>query len=442
MSVPRVNGDALRRTARAQTQWASSDVDERRQVLDAWANRVDVLGDELAAQIVADVRKPITMARDEVRRTSAHIRSTAGLASDVVTGNSAIGDSISVRRVPLGTVGIITPWNNPAALPAAKVAAALMCGNAVVLKPAPEGDAVARALVTLLRDSGCPAELVTVVSGGSEAGASVASSPFVSGIAVTGSIGTGRSLAEVCTRRGTPLQAELGGNNAAVVVGPVDIDRVVEDLLMNAFAFAGQRCTALRRFVVAEDLLGEFVAAVAKSVSNLTVGAPEAETTLLGPVISDEAGRRIREAVDDALLTGCEFIGRGQLAEDITDDSGSILAPVVLLSRDASHSIVQTETFGPVAVIQPARDLDHVLELANGVEQGLLMAVCTSDDVVFDEVSRRAHVGIIQHGGRPVSVHPEAPFGGWKSSGIGTPEHGEWDVQFFTRPQAVYGSSD
>jgi acyl-CoA reductase-like NAD-dependent aldehyde dehydrogenase len=235
---------------------------------------------------------------------------------------------------------------------------------------------------------------------------------------------------------GKPIQAELGGNNAAIVLDDVDVATVAAALVRNAFAYAGQRCTALRRFVVLESIAEKFTRCAIQEVALIRVGTPDDSDTFVGPVISQAAANRIVAAVDEARAAGSHVLAGGNGFESA---GLSFVNPTLIRTDDERAQIVQHETFGPVAVIQVARDIDHAIELANGVEQGLIMSVCTSEKHAVEYIVDRADVGVVSEGARPVPVHPDAPFGGWKASGIGTPEHGIWDVNFFTRPQARYG---
>lgn len=408
-------------------------LEDRRARLMAWAEDVERRRHVFVTRIVEDVFKPVTMAHDEVSRAVAHIHSAAMLDERLITRQSEISAGVTVERRPLGRVAAIMPWNNPLALPASKIAPALVTGNSVVLKPAPSGSGVADLLMESLRSVGIGPELASVVHGDAEAGAQLAASPDIDGVTLTGSIVTGRHVAAACTRYGKPLQAELGGNNAAIIFGAVNLDEVVPQLVHNAYAFAGQRCTAIRRFIVERRILEEFVARAQGAISDVVVGNPNDPATVVGPVISAAAAHRIVDVIEQATRSGAQLI-----LGDGGAPNSTLLSPTLLLSDDPAHAVVQEETFGPVAVIQPADDLDHALALANGVEQGLLMAVCSEDDSVIASVQDRARVGIVQIGARTVPVHPEAPFGGWKASGIGSPEHGVWDAQFYLRDRAVY----
>ncbi|MBI1350214.1 MAG: aldehyde dehydrogenase family protein [Actinomycetales bacterium] len=428
---------AITRVAAAQPDWATADPSMRADVL---ARCADVLerSPDVVRTIVAEVGKPVAAAREEVSRAVGHLRTSARLAREEGR-DTVIADGVEVRRVPLGVVAAIMPWNNPIALPCGKIGPALALGNGVVLKPAPEAQGCAELLLTILRSAGLPEGLVEVVPGGATVGAAVAAHPGIDAVTLTGSIAAGRAVADICGRRAVPLQAELGGNNAAVVLADADLTRDVPDLLRNAFAFAGQRCTAVRRFVVLEEGLREFEDAVIRLLDGVRVGDPADEGVLAGPMITPEARTRVEDAVAEAVAAGAQVVARAAIGPD---HDPRYLAPVVLRTEDPSSAIVQQETFGPVAVIQPARDVDEAIALANGVEQGLVQFVCTRDPQLAQAVMHRAEAGIVQWGGGSVPVHAEAPFGGWKASGFGPPEHGRWDAEFYTRPQAVYAPSD
>ena len=416
-----------------QRRWAATSPEQRAAAVARWAEVVSDHAEELAARIVGDVHKPLTQARDEVRRTVSHLQAAARLAT--VDDDISVGAGVRVRRRPVGVVGLIMPWNNPLALPAGKAAAALAVGNAVVLKPSPEAPSVTDAIVTSAVDAGIPAELIQVVEGGATAAMAVVCAPGVDAVAVTGSIATGRRIAAQCTRLARPLQAELGGNNAVVVLADTDLELEVPRVVGNAFAFAGQRCTALRRAIVVRPVLDSFLSAATAAMDALVVGDPTDPQTHVGPLISAASARRVAAAVDAAVADGARLIHRVTLSDH---DGRGWSAPTLLVAGDPDLRIVQDETFGPVLVVQPAHDEDHAIRLANGVEQGLLGAVCTEDPVARRRVADALAVGIVQIGGAPPPIDADAPFGGWGASGIGPPEHGRWDLDLMTRVQAVY----
>jgi len=441
--VPIGNPDDVRAAVEAVTavlpEWQARSTNARAAALDRWADRLGAAADALRDVIVEEVAKPRAAAEDEVRRAIAHVRAAAALSRDVDRGPRALAHGVAVRSRPVGVVGILMPWNNPFALPVGKIAPALAFGNGVVFKPAPEGSATARAFLEEFAAAGLPPELVDLVTGDASTGAAIADAPGIDALAITGSIAAGRAVAARCAATGKALQAELGGNNAAIVWDD-DLAAHIPALVRAAYSYSGQRCTAIRRFVVHDARLDELVALVADEIDALVVGEPADPTTDLGPLISTAARDRVAAVVARARDAGAELVCGGSVPPSL--GHGSWYQPTLLVTRDRDTEIVQEETFGPVVVVQPASDLDDAIAAANGVAQGLVMAVCSSDPGVRGRVRDAAEVGIVQLGAGPVPVHPDAPFGGWKASGFGPPEHGEWDAWFATRLQAVYGDAE
>jgi acyl-CoA reductase-like NAD-dependent aldehyde dehydrogenase len=346
---------------------------------------------------------------------------------------------VTVRQVPVGVVGVLMPWNNPVALPCGAISSALAFGNGVVFKPAPEGSATALGLMDSLVAAGIPSGLVGLVMGDGDTGTAMADEPLVDALAVTGSIATGRALAARCGASAKPLRAELGGNNAAVVLADADLDEVVGPLVRAAYSYSGQRCTGIRRFVVEAPVFDEFLERAAEVVDSLTLGDPADPSVDLGPLISVRHRDRARGVVASAVAAGATLVRGGNVPDGLAH--GAWFAPTLLVVDDPRADVVLEETFGPVVVVQPAKDIDDAIALANGVAQGLVMTVCTRDPDARRRIEAAADVGIVQLGAGAVPIHADAPFGGRKASGIGPPEHGEWDAQFFSVPQVVYADA-
>ena len=439
--VPLARAGEVRRAAEVaateRVAWATRPAEERAGALDVWADVLEDRGDALVECIVQEVGKPVAGAADEVRRAVGHVRTAAQLLRSALVDDRRVADGVMVRHRPVGVLGIVMPWNNPLALPCGKIAPALAFGNAVVFKPAPEGATSALAVLDSLSEAGIPPGLVGLVMGAAETAEAIVDEPLVDAIAVTGSVATGRALAARCGARAKPLQAELGGNNAAIVLADADLDAVVPALVRGAYSYSGQRCTAIRRFVVEASIADAFEARAGAVVDELVVGDPHDATTDVGPLISAAARDRVDAAVTRARDDGARVVRGGFVPSHLAH--GAWYAPTLLAAADRASAIVQDETFGPVAVVQPASDVDDAFATAEGVEQGLVMALCTDRPDARRRACESASVGIVQLGPGPLSVHPDAPFGGWKASGFGPPEHGEWDAAFLTRPQAIYG---
>jgi alpha-ketoglutaric semialdehyde dehydrogenase len=385
--------------------------------------------------IVREQGKPRRFAGEEIGRALAHARIAAELARDSTAMRVAPGVTAVPR--PLGVVGLVTPWNNPLAIPVGKIAPALAFGNTVVLKPAPQASALALAIMESLAAAGCPPGVANAVLGDAETARALCRETRVVAISVTGSVATGRVLAALCAGSLKPFQAELGGNNAAIVLSDADLESDVPALMRAAFGFAGQRCTAIRRFVVEQSIAARFEMLARQATQALINGEPGDPSTEVGPLISIEKRDRVIAAIARAVARGARLVTGGVVPTGLAH--GAWLAPALLADVDPHDPIAGEETFGPLAVILSVRDPDDALEVANGVEQGLVLSVHTRDAAQRARILAAAQVGIVQLRSGPLAVHPRAPFSGWKASGVGPPEHGMWDAAFYTRAQAVYG---
>jgi acyl-CoA reductase-like NAD-dependent aldehyde dehydrogenase/nicotinamidase-related amidase len=422
--------------AAARAPWAEASPARRADLLEAWARELAAQRGPLVELIVREVGKPRRAAEEEVGRAIAHARVAAELARDPAQASAHIAPGIAAAQRPVGIVGLVTPWNNPLAIPVGKVAPALAFGNAVVLKPAPEASASALALLDSLRCAGLPAGLVNAVFGDGTTARALCRERRIAAVSVTGSIATGRTVAALCALAMKPLQAELGGNNAAIVLHDADLERTAHDLARAAFGFAGQRCTAVRRIVVEASVCARFEALLRAATAGLVIGDPRDPATEVGPLISTEKRERVVATIERAVAGGARLILGGGVPPGL--EHGAWLAPALLTAVEPQSPIVQEETFAPLAVILPARDLDDALAIANGVPQGLVLSVHTRDERARARVREAAEAGILQLGSGPLAVHPRAPFAGWKASGLGPPEHGIWDAAFYARAQAVY----
>lgn len=387
--------------------WRREPLETRLQALHALAGRIDVA--ELASLIAAASRKPAAYAMAEAERSVALIRA----ATRAEMPELPCGARSRLRYVPLGVIAAITPWNNPAAIAAGKIAPALAYGNTVVLKPSPLAGAVADYLAELVEPRG----LVQVVHGGAAVARQLMEDPLVDAVALTGSEQAGFAARVICAQRAIPLQAELGGNNAAIILEDADLPAAAAAVAEGAFGFSGQRCTANRRVIILRSVLPEFLRLL------------QSQLRPVGPLISHDHYQHVAAMVE---RSGGVILQGEQPAEPDTYPA------TVILCEDPSAEIVQEETFGPVLVVQPADDFGHALQLCNGVRQGLaaaLFSLCPEHQARFLE---QARAGILKLNLTTADADAEAPFGGWKASGIGPPEHGRSNREFYTRTQAVY----
>jgi acyl-CoA reductase-like NAD-dependent aldehyde dehydrogenase/nicotinamidase-related amidase len=405
----------------------------RRQCLEDLAARVEHNAAAWAEQMAREIGKPVFYGRIEAVKAAELVRSIAQSASVTDTTFDA-----RIRRRPLGVVATITPWNNPLLIPLGKIAAAVFHGNAVVWKPAPAAAGLAERLMECFRETDWPAGLVSMMTGDSNVAAALMANPGVDAVTLTGGMQAGYCAQEICARRHIPLQAELGGNNAAIVWADADLEDAARRIAEGAFGQAGQRCTANRRAIVDQACFARFLELIAAATSQLRLGDPHDDATRIGPLISVRECQRVKSLVARA-VPGASLLDLPATELPTGADADRYHAPTIICCDDPAHEIVQEETFGPVLVIQKAIDWAAALELCNGVRQGLAAAVFTTSAERRDEFLERAEAGILKVNQSTADADVTLPFGGWKASGIGPPEHGIADREFYTRLQAVYG---
>ena len=412
---------AVEKARTAQRDWARRPAGERSAMLTAGADRVAAAADDLAALVVREVGKPLTEAKGEVARSVAILRYYGQQVFDPI---GAVHDGpglLFTRRRPVGVAGLITPWNFPLAIPLWKSAPALAFGNAVVVKPAPEASACALRLAELL--DGLPEGLFTVVPGGATEGLAIVDSADL--VSFTGSTAAGRAVATAAVRRGIPIQAEMGGQNAAIVLPDADPEAVAAQIAGAAMGYAGQKCTATKRVIaVGTDIRDALVAAV----ESLPVGDPAEDRTVVGPVIDSRARDRVVAATAGVkVLTGGMALDR----------EGWFVRPTVVDEPPADHVLARDEVFGPICAIQRADDVDAAVALANGVAAGLVSAVHTRDLDAALDIGSRLDTGMIKVNAPTAGVDFHLPFGGEKASGYGPREQGKAAQDFYTSTHTI-----
>jgi acyl-CoA reductase-like NAD-dependent aldehyde dehydrogenase/isocitrate/isopropylmalate dehydrogenase len=430
-----------RATAAAQSAhgpWNDAPPQDRAAILLQWATILERDRDGWAVQIAEEIGKPLSQARGELDRSAKMLCAIAARHRAALPRSH--GESAVICRRSLGVVALVTPWNNPIYIPLGKIAPALLFGNTVVWKPAPAGSALAVRLLETFARAGGPPGVLNLVCGGPSATLQLANDPLVSAVSLTGSETAGFSVQTICARRSIPFQAELGGNNAAIVWSDTDLARAAELIAEGAFGMAGQRCTANRRAVVHSGCFEEFLELLVPAVSRLGWGDPTLETTQVGPLISVAAACRVARCVEQASAQGFRIVvphqGRGGEIPHTKVDT--FYPPTIILCEHPEAEIVQQETFGPVLVIQPAHDWDHAMRLLNGVRQGLSAALFSRDPERRRQFLSGANAGLLKIDRSTSDAEIDLPFGGWKASGSGPAEHGDCDLEFYTRVQTVY----
>jgi len=428
--------EAVAAAAGAQPGWAARAPEARAEFLARFAEALERHREPLTQAMVAETGKPARDARQEAIRAAALVRSVAARFGEAHPWQRC-GPDVHARRAPLGVVAAITPFNHPLGIAVGKIAPALALGNTVVWKPSLAATGTARLVANAAVEAGLPAGLLGVVFGDGRMAQRLARHPDVAGVTVTASIDAGRQLGMICGSALKPLQAELGGNNAVLVLGEFDAQAVADQVAHSAFSFAGQRCTAGRRILVQREGFSRLRDALIRSVGELVVGEPADPATEVGPLISRAQQQAVASTVAAGVRAGAQVLCGGKIPPGL--DHGCWYAPTLVSGAGPDSVLFREETFGPVAVLHPVEDLEQAIGLVNAVEHGLVATLYSDDPRVQRRFLDAVQAGVLKLNRPPAGVHAEAPFGGWKASGLGPPEHGPWDEEFYTRVQALYG---
>jgi succinate-semialdehyde dehydrogenase/glutarate-semialdehyde dehydrogenase len=430
---------AIAAANRASGAWANATAFERAGALVRVAEAIERRRDELAQTLTLDQGKPIGEARDEVEELVLYWRNAAedGKRFEGRLANSmSPGKKVLLFRRPRGVIGVITPWNWPYTMPAELIAPALACGNTVVWTPASTTAVAGVALAECVVEADLPPGVFNLVTGpGSRVGDEIARNPGTHGVGFIGSTETGRKVAEAAAGKAAVL--ELGGNGPVVVMDDADLDAAAEATITACFLCAGQSCTAGERLLVHRDVRDEFVAKLARLVTERVVlGDPFDERTTMGPLNNAGVAEKMDEHVADALERGAEIVSGGARATGYPTDL--YWQPTVLDNVPDAALVAQEETFGPVAPIVAIDSLEHAIALTNASPYGLLSAIFTRDiarGLRFADAVRTGWVNINESSNYWES---HLPFGGRSgtASGIGR-VGGSAPMEAFTELQTV-----
>jgi betaine-aldehyde dehydrogenase len=409
--------DAVAAAKAAQPGWGTRTAFARAEILFKFADVVRAHVEELATLEARNVGKPIGDARWEANHVADTLRYYAGAA------DKHLGETIPVKkgglditlRVPLGVVGLIVPWNFPMVIATWKVAPALACGNTVVLKPASLTPLTALRLGELALEAGVPPGVLNVVPGpGAAIGAALSAHPDVAKIGFTGETATGRAIMAAAAQTIKRVSLELGGKSPCIVFGDVDIAQAAGEAAASVFANAGQDCCARSRTIVERSVYPEFVAAMQAAAERTVVGDPLDEQTQMGPVISTHQ----REVTERYVALGKEEGARLVCGGSRAPGPGFFLRPAVFADAKPGMRIVDEEIFGPVASVIAFDTEDEAIAIANDSIYGLSGSLWTNDLKRGLRVARAVETGVMSVNSSS-SVHLQAPFGGFKQSGLG-----------------------
>ena len=430
---------AVAAAAEAFPAWAATPAPARGAVLFRAAELLDERLDDIAGTLTREEGKTLAEAKGEVARARDILRYFGGegwrVGGDVLPPNTPNAVLFS-RREPLGVVAAITPWNFPIAIPAWKLAPALVYGNTVVFKPASATPLTALRLVECLVDAGLPAGVLNFVTGsGATVGGAFAGDPVVRGLTFTGSHAAGAQIYARATQHFARVQLEMGGKNPLIVLDDADLELAVRLAVLGGFGLTGQSCTATSRVIVEEGIADRFAAALAEAAAALRVGDGLVEGVQMGPAVSAEQLATDLDYVQIARDEGAELLAGGGRA----GERGHFMQPTVFDGVDVHSRLAQEEVFGPVVGVIRARDLDDALVKANAVGYGLAAGVVTNDLRRALTFVDRIEAGVVKVNEPTTGLALQAPFGGFKLSSANTfKEQGPAAVEFFTRTKTVY----
>jgi aldehyde dehydrogenase (NAD+) len=423
--------------------WAATTPVARGRILSAASQKLDARKAELAKLLTLEEGKTLAEATGEVQRAVDIFRFFGG--SGYTLGGQTIphdlpGNLIYTRREPVGVVGLITPWNFPVAIPAWKLAPALVCGNTVVLKPSPVAPAMAFELARALMEAGLPAGVLNVVTGLSPAvGQAVAGHPAVSAVSFTGSYAVGSQVYQQIAPRMARAQMEMGGKNATIVLADADLDLAATLIVRAAFGLTGQACTATSRVIVDKSVAAALVGRLVEKAKSLKVGPGSEPGVEMGPVVNKTQLEKIAGHVDRACGQGVVIQTGGHRLTGGAFDRGLFFAPTVMTGVTPDAAIFRDEVFGPVAAVTEADGFDHALQLANAVDVGLSASLVTRDFKNAMVYAERIQAGVVKVNQISTGLALQAPFGGVKQSSTDSfKEQGASAVDFYSRIKTVY----
>ncbi|MGG3528648.1 aldehyde dehydrogenase family protein [Bacillus pseudomycoides] len=342
------------------------------------------------------------------------------------------------KRVAVGPVGLITPWNFPIAIPAWKMAPALIYGNTVVIKPAEITPKSVYHLVNAFHEAGIPAGVINCVFGkGSVVGAELTENPDIKAISFTGSNSVGKTIQQTAIASGKKVQLEMGGKNPLVVLKDADTQKAVDIAIRGAFMSTGQKCTATSRVIIEDDIYEEFRNELLLRTKALKVGNPLKQDTFMGPCVSENQQQSVLAMIEVGKKEASLLCG-GSAPEEDELKQGYYVLPTIFEDVPQDARIAKEEIFGPVICLFKVNNYQEAIHVANDTEYGLSASVCTNNLSLAQQFIDDMEVGMVHVNSETAGAEPQVPFGGMKNSSAGPREQGKTAAEFYTRVKTVY----
>jgi acyl-CoA reductase-like NAD-dependent aldehyde dehydrogenase len=434
---------ALDAAASAQREWAQAGIERRYNVLMAIGNELIARCEELGTLLAREEGKTQPEGKGEIYRSGQFFTYYAAETLRQIGDNADSvrdGIEVDVRREPVGTVAIISPWNFPTATAVWKIAPALAFGNAVLWKPANLVPASAVALAEIISRQDIPAGLFNLVMGsGRDVGQQLVESPQVNAISFTGSVPVGRGIAQAAVANFTRVQLEMGSKNALAVMDDADLDIALTCALGGAFGSTGQKCTASSRLVVHKDIHDQFVERLVEGANNMVVGHALEAGTQIGPVSSDAQLQQNLANVELAKQEGGELLCGGEHVERATE--GYFMTPAVFVGTRNDWQVNREELFAPMVCVIKVDSYEEAIATVNDTRFGLTAGIVTRDLARATHFRRNARTGCVMVNLPTAGTDYHVPFGGRGESSYGPREQGQYAKEFYTTVKTAYIAS-
>ncbi|MEE4538196.1 MAG: aldehyde dehydrogenase family protein [Erythrobacter sp.] len=423
--------DAVTAAREAFKSWKNTPIEDRRAAIMAISGVIKENSEELYRLLTSEQGKPHDQAKREIAGSAgiAAAQSTLELEEEIIQDDET--RLHRHRRVPVGVVGGIVPWNFPVMMAIQKIVPAMLSGCTIILKPSPFTPLTTLKIAELIVDK-VPAGVVNIITGEDDLGPMITAHPGIDKITFTGSTATGKKIMEGASADLKRITLELGGNDASIVLPDADPQKVAEQLFWSSFSNAGQICVAAKRIYIHEDIYDELSQAIADYAKTVTVGDGAQQGTGVGPIQNKKQYERVLELIQDAKDNGYKFLTGGD-----QDPSGTgYFVPLTILDNPPEDArIVAEEQFGPVMPLMKFSTEEEVIRRANASEYGLAGAVWTGDTEKGVAIAEQLETGTVWIN-EYMHLSPFAPFGGHKQSGFGA-EYGKEGLKEFTYPQVI-----